>query len=267
MINIIVCIKQIPDPEMPPSEFRVDSEARRPLLDNTKRVIGPYDENALETALQLRERAGEGKVAVVTAGTESAKDALRRALAVQADEAFLVQDDRYETLDAFGVARVLAAAIRKIGVPDFILLGRQSGDWDGGLVGGFLAEELRLPAVSLVSRMEPADGSFRVKRVLEDAVETVELTPPAVLTVTNDGSNSLRLAKVRDMMMAARKPITEISWSQLGLDVSEPAALCQTQLVDLRLPERQPRCEFIDGETEVDKAVALARRLREMKII
>jgi electron transfer flavoprotein beta subunit len=131
-MHIVVCIKQIIDPELAPSEFRIDFEAKKAVEDQGKQVLNPYDGNALEVALQLKDRHEEIKVTVMTAGAESDQKVLRHALAMGCDDAIWLRDASFDNLDSQGTAGVLARGIQKAGLPDIVLCGRQAGDWDMG---------------------------------------------------------------------------------------------------------------------------------------
>lgn len=266
-MHVVVCINHIPDPEAPPRQFKLDERSNRPLLDKLNRVIGPFDENALETALQLREAAG-GRVTALTVGPASHQEALRRALAVRCDAAVHVKEERATELDSAGISRLLAAAIGKLGDVDLVLCGRQVGDWDGGQVGQLLAEELGCPCVALVRQIEAADGgSLRAIREVSGGVAVVEAALPAVATVTNTSSNQLRIPKVKDVMAAHRAPITVWSAADLGLDVGKLAAEARVVVRRLYIPEAAVQVEMVEGENEEQKAEALAKRLLGLKVL
>src|SRR5918997_1493053 len=163
-MNILVCLKQILDPEVPVRDFRVDAARREAERASANLVTNIFCENALETALQLRERAGGAKITVLSYGRPTAEDSLRKALAMKADAAALVLDEGDTTPDPLAVARVLAAAVRKLGTFDLIMVGREAGDWGAGQTGGLLAEELGLPCVSFVDSIEAAAGGLRLRR-------------------------------------------------------------------------------------------------------
>lgn len=275
-MNIAVCIKQILDPELPPRDFQVDRQAKKAVAANAPLVISPFDENALEVALKLREKLGQGKVTVITAGPQSAQDALRKALAMKADEAVHVSDPVLEALDSDGIASVLAAAIRKLGGFDLVLFGRQAGDWDFGQVGSLVAEKLELPCVTFVSRVEPAGPAgangtgplLTLRREADSGFEILEAHVPLVVTVTNDETNAPRLPSVRDTMMAFRKPIQNLSFGDLGLDASAlTAAAAYVEVRDLFIPVQEGHCEMIPGENGEEMAVNLARKLADLKIL
>src|SRR5262252_521524 len=163
-MNILVCLKQILDPEIPARDFRVDSARREAEQGSANLVTNIFCENALETALQLREKSGAGQITVLSFGPASAEDSLRKALAMKADTAALVRNERHPHPDPLLVAKVLAAAIRKLGSFDLIMVGREAGDWGAGQTGGLLAEELDLPCVSFVDQIASDGPRLRLRR-------------------------------------------------------------------------------------------------------
>ena len=146
-MNIIVCVKEIPDPEIPPSKFKLDKECKGVIPpEGIPPVINPYDEQSVELALQLKEKYA-GKITILTIGEETSKAVVKHALSMGADEGFLLWGESFEGMDSFAVAEVLGRAIKKIGSFDLLLCGRQAADWDEGLTGAILAEKLNLPLV------------------------------------------------------------------------------------------------------------------------
>lgn len=256
-LNILVCIKQVLDQEIPPRAFRVDREARRPQVPGAALVASIFDANALEVGLKLREAAG-GSVTALSLGPKTAEEVLRKALAVTADQAVLLCDEAFGALDPAGVATAIAAAARRLEA-DVVLTGRQAGDVEHGQTGGMIAEALGWPCVSFVSQLGPEGDGLRLRREVEDGHVVMEARPPLVATITNAPSNQLRLAKVRDVMMAHRKPIT--AWTAADLGVAPADLQPRVEMVDLFIPEKESHCEFVeDGQ-------ALARRLRELKLV
>jgi electron transfer flavoprotein beta subunit len=257
-MNILVCLKQILDPEVPARDFRVDAARREAEQGSASLVTNIFCENALETALQLRERAGGGKITALSYGRPTAEDSLRKALAMKADAAALVLNESEGTPDPLAVARVLAAAVKKLGNFDLIMVGREAGDWGAGQTGGLLAEELGLPCVSFVDAVETAGGRMRLKRQTDSGWEVFEATPPVVVTVTNDEHNVPRIPKVRDVMISYRQPLTKFTLADLGL----PAGgndYCE--VAELFIPQKETRCDFASGDTLDEKVEAFARRI------
>jgi len=275
-VNIIVCLKQILDPEIPARDFRVDGEKKEAVRGSSNLVTNIFCENALETALQLREKSG-GRITALTFGPEEAEDTLRKALAMKADAATLVVNDGHPHPDPLAVAQTLAAAIRKIGAFDLVMLGRESGDWGVAQTGGLLAEELGAPCVSFVDHVEvsgdgpnagPNDGpnaGLIVKRQTDSGWEKLTGKPPLVVTITNNEFNVPRIPKTRDIMMSARQPITKWMLEDLGVNAAEiRAGGSYYEVVDLAVPVKEVSCEFVSGDTLEQKVERFAERVVEI---
>ena len=260
-MNILVCLKQILDPEIPAREFRVDPAKREAERGNANLVTNIFCENALETALQFRERVGDAKITVLSFGPASAEDSLRKALAMKADAAALVVNDKTSNPDPLTVAQVLATAIRKLGSFDLVMVGREAGDWGAGQTAGLLAEELSLPCVSLVDRLETLDGGWRMKRQTDSGWEVLEAQTPLVISITNDEHNVPRIPKVRDVLMSYRQPMTQWTLADLGYEIADDKYY---QVVDLSIPQKESHCEFVSGDTLDERVESLARRITEV---
>jgi electron transfer flavoprotein beta subunit len=261
-MNVVVCLKQILDPEIPARDFRVDPVKREAERGLATLVTNIFCENALETALQFRERIGSGKITALAFGAATAEDSLRKALAMKADAAALVLNDGNPHPDPLTVARVLAAAIRKLGDFDLVMVGREAGDWGAGQTGGLLAEELGVPCVSFVDRIENPDGRLRLRRQTDTGWEVLEAEPPVVVTITNDEHNVPRIPKVRDVMSSYRQTLLQWMLDDLGIDAGEArAGTTYYEVVDLSIPEKETRCEFVTGDTLDERTEALAQRI------
>jgi len=263
-VKIIVCLKQIIDPEIPTDDFRIDPEKLEVVPGNAALVTNIFCENALETALQLRERLG-GYITVLSFGGESAEDTLRKALAMKADEAVLVVNDGRPHPDPLVVAQVLARAIRKIGNYDLIMVGRESGDWGTGQTGGLLAEELNLPCINFVDQIEKRGTGLLVKRQTGEGWEKFNAHPPLLLTITNHETNLPRIPKARDISASARQFITRWSFDDIGVNAEEMSAGgSYYELVELKTAEQTLTCEFVSGKTLEEKVEDFARRIVEV---
>jgi len=264
-MNILVCLKQILDPEVPARDFRVDTVRREAERGSANLVTNIFCENALETALQFRERAPGAKITALSYGAPTAEDSLRKALAMKADAAALVVGDGQQNPDPLTTARVLAAAIRKLGTFDLVMVGREAGDWGAGQTGGLIAEELGLPCVSFVDRIESAGGRLRLRRQTDSGWEMLEAEPPVVVTVTNDEHNVPRIPKVRDVMMSYRQPLTQWTLDDLDINADEArAGNAYYEVVELFVPQKETRCEFVAGDTLDEKVEAFAKRIVEV---
>jgi len=261
-MKILVCLKQILDPEMPARDFRVDSTRREAERGSANLVTNIFCENALETALQLRERSSGSKITVLSYGPESAEESLRKALAMKADTAALVVNDGSPNPDPLTVAHVLAAAARKLGNFDLFMLGREAGDWGAGQTGGLLAEELGLPCVCFADRLESTGDKLRIRRQTDLGWELLEVAPPVVVTITNDEHNVPRIPKVRDVMMSYRQSLTKWTVDDLGIDAPEArSGSAYYEVAELFIPQKDTQCEFVAGETAEEKVEAFAKRL------
>jgi electron transfer flavoprotein beta subunit len=266
-MHIVVCIKQIIDPETPMSQFAIDSRTKRQVPGNNPLVISPYDANALEVAIQLKEKHG-ATVTAISAGGATTTTALRSALSMGADEAILVNDPLVAGSDQRGIAHVLTKTIWKAGAYDLILTGCESGDWADRAVPAFLAEELGIGYVGYVTRIEVRDGQIVVRRVVEDGYELIEAKVPFLAAISSDETNTARYAKLRDIMTAAKKVIPVWKAADLGLDPERigPSA-AMTAITDVYIPVKESKCEMIEGNTPEEKAANLAARLRDLKLI
>lgn len=266
-LHAVVLLKQVLDPEVPASRFKIDPATKRPAEGIAAEVLGPYERNALEVALQLKDKGVADKVTVIAAGNAGHQESLRRALSVRADEAVLVDISEVGELDPWQTATVLAAAIKKLDSVDVVLAGRQAGDWDHGQVGLLVAEQLNWPCVGFVQRAAGNNGALELIRERAGAKEIINALPPVVLTITNDDSNVLRMARVQDLMKARRQPITTWNLSDLGIEAGELGSGAAVEVLDLKVPQRESKCEFIEGDDPTEVARKLVQRLRELKLL
>lgn len=266
-MHAVVLLKQILDWELPPQRFRIDSATKRPPDDLAPKLLGPFEQNALELSLQLKASGALAKVTALLAGPAEAGDALRKALAVRADEAVHVETEDADTLDPSQTAELLVAAIRRLDAPDLVLAGRQAGDWDHGQVGYLVAERLGWPAVGLVWRAELVEGRLRVWRSGPSSIESLAVRPPAVLTVTSHTDLRLRMGSVLDMMAANRKEIVRWTPGELGLGPEALGSVRRLEVADVLVPDVQRDCELVEGDDPAEVATRLLDRLGEMKLL
>jgi len=263
MPHIICCVKQVPDPETPASQFKVDEAAKKVLpIPGIQPVPSQFDTIGVEAALRIKDKIADATITIVSAGPDPFRDTIKHCLAMGADEGVHINDPAVAGADHWATAEVLAAAIQKLAPYDLIITGRQAVDWDMGVVGSTLAEILGIPIVTLAKDIQYQDGKVTVERVLPDGFETVEAPTPAVVTVSNELGEP-RYPQLRQIMMAAKKEVRALTLSDLGLD----GVKNRTNLEALFVPETKVETEFIDGETSQEKAERLAVRLREVKLI
>ena len=262
-MNIIVTIKQVADPNIPPNDIQLDPEAKRIVSPfGIPPVMNGYDANALEAALRLREKHG-GRITAVGLGDDTSRAALKHAIAMGADAAVLLNDPDWLHADSAGVGQALAAAIRKIGDFDLLLCGRQASDTDGGQVLHWIAEILDLPAVSPVSKIEEVDGrTMIVHRLCEDGYQRLRVELPALLGVSSE-TNEPRYPSIRGTMAAGRTLIPGWKASDLGLAAFSP----KVELRQLQIQLRTSNAELIEGGSGAAQGAALADKLRELGLI
>ena len=267
MLKIAVCAKQVPDTDIPPSQFKVDEEALRVIPPaGVPPIVNGFDMNAVEAALRLRDAGVECEITILSVGTGFALDVMKKPLAIGADRLLLVDDEASESLDALATAQVLVAAIEQDGGADLVLAGRQASDWDQAHVPIMLSEMMSAHLVTLVRNLAISAGgeSFDVERVAEGGFQRIECPMPAVMTVTNELGEA-RYANLRGIMAATRKRPEIMTIADLGIgDVANNGRLAMTRLF---VPPSESTVEFIEGEDEADSGRLLALRLREAKLI
>ncbi|MEA2086090.1 MAG: electron transfer flavoprotein subunit beta/FixA family protein [Chloroflexota bacterium] len=266
-MNMIVCVKQVIDPEAPPASFKIDSASNKVVPPpGVSPVISPFDEQAVEAALRIRDAQG-GKITVISMGVNLLRDVVKKPLAMGADELILLEDDAFTEGDSWSTAYALAMAIKKIGDYDLIFCGRQAADWDAGQVGSGIAEILGLPSVTVAKKIETADGKAKVERVTADGYEVVEVSLPALITVSNELGEP-RYPTMRGIMAAKKKEPSIWKPADIGVEPAQVGtAGRRTRIVKLFQPVREGKCEIISGETPEEAAVGLAAKLREAKIL
>ena len=257
-MKIIACIKQVPD-----SEAKVRAESGQVNWGDAPLVINPFDEYAVEGALQQREAVSGSTVTALCIGPESAKEALKHALAMGADDAILVSDPALNELDTAGAARVLATAINKIGGVDMVIFGRQTLDSGSGLTAAQTARVLGWGMLGLAGQIKVQDGSVTVERVIEEGRQSVKSKLPAVISVVQSIGEP-RYPSFMGIRKASKANIPVWSLSDLG--VSAPAPLItRTELMNP--PARETSVEIITGESPAEIAEKLADKLIAQKVL
>jgi electron transfer flavoprotein beta subunit len=268
-VKIVVCVKEILDPDIASSVFRVDEAARAVIsLPGQRTVMSPFDEQAIEVALRIRDALREASIVLLSQGAESARAILKHGLALGADEAILLCDPAFEGGDSYTTARALAAAIRRLGDVDLVVAGRQAADDDDGVVGCGIAELLGIPAVTFAMDVAVVDGMVVVERSLGgDGAETVAAPMPALVTVSHE-VGKVRHASLRETMKAARKPLHTWTPGDLGLAPSEVGAQGARRVLErLYIPVTDIECEYIGGGSPAEIAASLVDRLAAARLI
>ncbi len=249
-MKIFVCMKRVPDTE---ARLKIAADGKSVDTAGVKFIISPYDEFALETALRLKEAAGSGEVVAVSVGEAVAAEQLRSALAMGADRAVLLKGT--PSLDGLSTARALAAELKDAGA-DLVLTGMKAVDDDQQQVAPMLAYMLGMPAVTVVAKLEVANGAVVAHREVEGGTEIVEAPLPAVVSITK-GEFEVRYPSLKGIMAAKKKPLEEKD-AQLGDARIQVASLAPP-------PDRPPGRIVGEGADAVPELVRLLRE--EAKVL
>jgi electron transfer flavoprotein beta subunit len=265
-MNIVVCVKQVIDPEAPPSSFKVDTATNKAEMRGAPPVVDPYGEYAVEAALKIKDAQG-GKITAMTMGINLLREVVKKPLSMGADELILLEDESYAGADSWATAYALAMAIKKLGEYNLILCGRESSDTNAGQTGSGIAEILGLPCVTLAKKIEIMDSTAKVERVTTDGYDVIELPLPAVITVSNEIGEP-RYPTIKGIMAA--KKIEPVIWKPTDIEVESSqigAAGQRSKIQKLFQPVHEGECELASGETPEEAAENLALKLREAKIL
>lgn len=251
-MNIIVCVKQVPDTE---TLIKVKADGSGIDEGNIKWVMNPYDEFGVEEALRIKEKKG-GEVIVVALGPPRAMETIRTALAMGADRGIQLSDAAFSGACPYATAAALAAAIRPIPF-DIIFCGQRAVDDDAGQVGSILAELLDIPQLTVVTKVEVEGKTVKVLKPIEGAQLVIEGTLPCLITAQK-GLNEPRYASLPGIMKAKKKPVDVKDAAALGVKVENRA-----RVVRLTPPPARPPGKIIGGDDPGAKAAEMARLLRE----
>jgi electron transfer flavoprotein beta subunit len=258
ILKIIACIKQVPD-----SEAKVKAEGGQVTWGDAPLVINPFDEYAVEGALQQREANSGSTVTALCIGPESAREALKHALAMGTDDAILVSDSALNELDTVGAARILAAAIQKISGVDMVVFGRQTLDNGAGITPAQTARVLGWPILGLAGQIKVQDGSVTVDRVIEEGRQTVSAKLPAVVSVVQSIGEP-RYPSFMGIRKASKANIPVWSLSDLGVSAPE-SIVKRTELMNP--PVQDTTIEVITGESPAEIADKLADKILAEKVL
>jgi len=266
-MNMVVCIKQVIDPEAPPASFKIDPSSNKVVPpQGVSPVVDPYAEYAIEAALKIKDALG-GKITAISLGINQLRDIVKKPLAMGADELILLEDEAFDEGDSWSTAYALAMGIKKIGDYDIIFCGREASDWNAGQVGSGIAEILGLPGVTLARKIDITNGKARVERVTDEGYEVIEVSLPALITVSNEIGEP-RYPTIKGIMAAKKKEPVVWKPADIGVEVSQiGAAGRRTKLFKLFQPVREAKCEIVEGENPEEAAVNLALKLREAKVL
>jgi electron transfer flavoprotein alpha/beta subunit len=260
-VNIIVCIKQVPDT----AEVRINPETNTLIREGVPSIINPYDLHAIEAALQIKEKTG-AKVTVITMGPPQAEDALREAISMGADDVRLISDRAFAGADTWATSYALYKAIEKLGY-DIILCGKQAIDGDTAQVGPEVAEFLNIPHIAYIRKIEDvSDKSIRVQRLMDDGYDVVESPLPVLLTVVKE-INTPRLPSLKGKMAAKKAVITKMDLNAIGAEAEDVGLKgSPTQVKNIFAPQSKADRKMLQGSVE-DQVDILVRELRGLKCV
>jgi electron transfer flavoprotein beta subunit len=255
-MNVVVCVKQIPDPAVP-GELTSDHRLKR---DGAKAILDESDSYGVEMALQLVDKAGSGEVILVSMAPNSEVSGLRQALAMGAARAVLVSDDALAGADALTTSKILAKAVERAGGADLVLAATESSDGYTGTVPAQVAELLGWPSLTFAKQVDIADGKVTIQRQTEAGYDVVEASLPAVVSVTA-GVVEPRYPSFKGIMAAKSKPVDQVTASDLGVATG---ATGQEITAVTQAPERQAGEKIEDDGTGFERVVAF---LEDLKVI
>lgn len=261
-MNIFVCLKQTPDTEatIKVSDGKVQEDAVN------KWIISPYDEYAIEEALQFKKQHG-GSVTVFSLGPDRVVEALRQAYALGVDKTIHLKDEAFEGNDSFATAKALAEAIKQEGEFDLLLAGIIGQDQDNGQTAIMLSELLDVPHIGIVTKLDIEDGKAKAEGEVEGGKGIFEASLPVMIT-TQQGLNEPRYPSLKGIMAAKKKKIETKGTSDLGLDAGKMGATGSSlEILSQEYPPERPEGRIIEGEEAADKAKNLVEALKEVKVI
>jgi electron transfer flavoprotein beta subunit len=244
-MNIIVCIKQVPNT----TDVKIDPVKNTLIREGVESVINPFDTYAIEEAVRLRERFG-GKVTVVTMGPPQADSALREAISLGCDEGILVSDRKFAGSDTWATSYTLSCAIKKIGTFDIILCGKQASDGDPAQVGPGISTHLDIPQVTYVKKIEEIkDNKAKVERMTEEGYDVVETPIPCLFTVVKE-INTPRLPSLKGLMRSKSAKIVQWTAADINAD-SKNIGLdgSPTRVVKIFTPPPRKGGQMLKGDT------------------
>ncbi len=261
-MNIIVCIKQVPDT----TDIRIDPKTNTLIREGVPSIINPFDTYAIEEGVRLKEKH-QGKVTVISMGPSQVEDALREAISLGIDEGVLLSDRAFAGADTLATSYTLAKGIKKIGKFDLIICGKQAMDGDTAQVGPGLAEKLNIPHVTYVKKIEEVkENSIQVERLMEEGYEVIKMPLPALITVVKE-INEPRMPSLKGKLKAKNAQI--ITWNTKDLEAEENRIGLEgspTQVIKIFTPQPRGKGETIEG-TPAEQAAKLVEKLRETKIV
>jgi electron transfer flavoprotein beta subunit len=262
-LKIVVTVKLVPDTN---ADKRIDPATKRLVRTGVDIVLNPFDEYAIEAALQLRDKLADGStVTIATMAPESGREIVRKALAMGADDAVMLSDPGLAGSDLWATAYALAHGIKATGF-DLVLTGTQSTDAISGELPGMLAEYLGVPALTYAREVDIAGGRLRVKRETETGYQTVSAPLPALASVTKS-ANQPRYPSLKGIMGAKKKDIKTLAIADLGLTLAVGSDGARTEVLELATPPAREKGRTVTASDGADGARAIVDFLKSRKLL
>ena len=255
-VKIIVCVKTNMDLQM------VRIKNREPVLEAIPYKVGDLEKNALEAAMKLKEGGADSTIVALTVAEANArvKETMKEALAIGADEAVIVADPALVATDQAAVAATIAKAVEQTGGCDLLLFGEGSTDNYSGQVGPRVAELLGIPEIGYAKKVDLIDGGVRCERSMDDMIETLEAPFPVAVTVVSE-INEPRIPSLMNIMKAGKKPVTEFTLADLGLDAG--AAAAQKAILSNLAEEQDRKHIMLEGDAAAQAAGLVDALIKE----
>lgn len=262
-MNIIVCIKQVPNS----ADVKIDTETGRLKREGVESIINPFDEYAIEEAVRLKEKFPGSKTTVITMGPPQAESALREAISRGIDEAVLISDRAFGGADTLATSYALSCAIKHLGAFDIIFCGKQATDGDTAQVGPGIAEMLNIVHIAYVKKIENIDDkSIKAQRLMEDGTDIIESPLPVLMTVVKE-INTPRLPSLKGKMNAKKAQIKTLTAADISADINRCGLNgSPTQVMKIFTPPQRTGGEKFTGEAP-DIAKAMVGKFKEMGIV
>ena len=264
-MKICVCIKEVPDSDVPLNDLRIDSNNLKVLpIENISSIVNGFDLNAVELALKFSESIENSTVSIISVGTNLTSDVIKKPIAMGADEIITCDDEKNVNIDVHGTALVLSKLIKKTGPYDIIFSGRHASDFDMATVPFALSEMLSIPILNIVKTIKKEGEKIILERIITDGYQLIESKLPLIITAGNQVGYP-RYPTLRGIMGASKKKIINYTLDQLEITSDEIET--KVKLENLYFPENENEVEMIQGSDSKDKAIKLISKLKESGII
>jgi len=264
-MKICVCIKEVPDSDVPINKLQIDSENLKVLpIENISSIINGFDLNAVELALRFSESIQNSSVSIISVGNDLSSDVIKKPIAMGADEIITCDDKKNINIDVHATALILSKLIKKTGPYDIIFSGRHASDFDMATVPFALSEMLSIPILNIVKNIKKEKEKILLERIITDGYQLIESNLPLIITAGNQVGDP-RYPTLKGIMEASKKKIINFTLDQLDLSIKDIET--KVNLEKVYFPENQNNVEMIEGTDSKEKAIKLISKLKESRII